>query len=306
MTDTAALKILETPTNTDLYAERKKYSFSQIEGKTPLPQQLKRGEISKEMRVQLWHYTSSVLINKYNGPIRHGLISELLYHDIMLSWHIHGRKEFHDSFSINGTINYLEDLIKNKEYFEIFDFLEFLLRVAKTQNDSDFNYRFKAKSVADIFARCQAAYHIIDEVIIVPKGSEQEIVTLETSFKLTRDHGFSAAYAQLTKACDHLTRGHYADSVREAIHSVVSVMRVLTNKSGFEDALKVLKNRFTIHGQMEEAIRKLYAYTNAKEGIRHELLRESSANLDEADAMFMLGSCAAFISYIITKNAQNA
>jgi hypothetical protein len=44
----------------------------------------------------------------------------------------------------------------------------------------------------------------------------------------------------------------------------------------------------------------LYAYTSDESGIRHALL-EASANVDETDALFMLGSSASFVSYLVGK-----
>jgi len=48
------------------------------------------------------------------------------------------------------------------------------------------------------------------------------------------------------------------------------------------------------------AMRRL-VYTNDEKGIRHALVDEGTAKVDEADALFMLGACAAFVSYLITK-----
>ena len=42
-------------------------------------------------------------------------------------------------------------------------------------------------------------------------------------------------------------------------------------------------------------------YTNDEKGIRHALLDDGTAKVDEADALFTLGACAAFVSYLINK-----
>lgn len=38
-----------------------------------------------------------------------------------------------------------------------------------------------------------------------------------------------------------------------------------------------------------------------EKGIRHPLLDNAKAEVDEADALFMIGACAAFVSYMINK-----
>jgi hypothetical protein len=55
----------------------------------------------------------------------------------------------------------------------------------------------------------------------------------------------------------------------------------------------------------EEGDTSLYAYTSDEKGIRHALLDDSTAKVDEADAMFMLGACAAFVSYLLNKARSN-
>jgi hypothetical protein len=44
--------------------------------------------------------------------------------------------------------------------------------------------------------------------------------------------------------------------------------------------------------------------TSDEKGIRHALLDEPVARVDETDALYLLGSCAAFVSYLINKARQ--
>ncbi|MDT4737073.1 hypothetical protein [Bradyrhizobium sp. WYCCWR 12699] len=65
-------------------------------------------------------------------------------------------------------------------------------------------------------------------------------------------------------------------------------------------ALKKLEHKISIHTAMKSGFSSLYGYTNDEGGIRHALL-EDAAKVDEADALFMLGACAAFVSYVLNK-----
>ena len=56
-----------------------------------------------------------------------------------------------------------------------------------------------------------------------------------------------------------------------------------------------------IHGAMKAAFSSLYGYASDEEGVRHALVLGSDAQVDETDAMFMLGACAAFVSYLVSK-----
>ncbi len=45
----------------------------------------------------------------------------------------------------------------------------------------------------------------------------------------------------------------------------------------------------------------IYGYTSHEKDIRHPLLDDGHAKVDEADPLLMIGACAAFVSYLIHK-----
>ena len=71
------------------------------------------------------------------------------------------------------------------------------------------------------------------------------------------------------------------------------------------DALAKLEQKISIHSAMKKGFNSLYGYTSDEKGIRHALLDDSTAKVDEADALFMFGACAAFVSYLINKARLN-
>ena len=48
---------------------------------------------------------------------------------------------------------------------------------------------------------------------------------------------------------------------------------------------------------------KLYGYTSDERGLRHPLLEREEANVGMDEAVFMLGACASFASYLWRKHA---
>jgi hypothetical protein len=52
---------------------------------------------------------------------------------------------------------------------------------------------------------------------------------------------------------------------------------------------------------MKSGFGSLYGYTSDSQGIRHALLDKDAPDVDEADALFMIGACAAFVSYLVNK-----
>jgi hypothetical protein len=74
-----------------------------------------------------------------------------------------------------------------------------------------------------------------------------------------------------------------------------------TPSSSLSESLRMLEKPLNVHRALKAGFNSLYGYTSDENGIRHRLLGKDTANVDEFDAIFMLGACAAFISYLIGK-----
>ena len=71
-------------------------------------------------------------------------------------------------------------------------------------------------------------------------------------------------------------------------------------------ALKSLERSGTLHPALKEAFTKLYGYTSDEQGIRHADLGQDSANVGMNEAVFMLGACASFSSYLWRKHVAGS
>jgi hypothetical protein len=90
-------------------------------------------------------------------------------------------------------------------------------------------------------------------------------------------------------------------SVQESIHAVESVSRTLDPSADLFKALARLEQKISIYAAMKKGFTSLYGYASDENGIRHALLEAGEAKVDEADALFMIGACAAFVSYLLNK-----
>lgn len=99
-----------------------------------------------------------------------------------------------------------------------------------------------------------------------------------------------------------LHEGKWAGSVRESIHAVESVACELApGKNTLGAALDAIKIK-DLHGGLKEAFEKLYGYASNEKGVRHALVfGGAEAKVDETDALFMLGACASFVSYLLAR-----
>jgi hypothetical protein len=63
-----------------------------------------------------------------------------------------------------------------------------------------------------------------------------------------------------------------------------------------------LEEAWRIHGGLKNGFNNLYGYTSDEKGLRHPSIDDPNAKVDEADAMFIIGACSAFVSYLINKS----
>src|SRR5262249_11553549 len=136
---------------------------------------------------------------------------------------------------------------------------------------------------------------------IVPVASDAERATLERAFADLAVAEFQGARSHLRNAATELTAGRFSDSIRESIHCVESVARVLEPTAELSKALARLEKSVKLHPALKRGFSSLYGYTSDEKGIRHPLLDDGTANVDETDALFMIGACASFASYLIQK-----
>ena len=115
---------------------------------------------------------------------------------------------------------------------------------------------------------------------------------------------FAGASQHLARALELLTDRKKPDprnSIKESISAVESAAKEITGKpkATLEDAIKVLEGHGDLHPCLKAGFSELYAYTSDQGGIRHAMLAES--NLTQADALFFLVTCSAFINYLKSK-----
>lgn len=189
------------------------------------------------------------------------------------------------------------------------DLLESTIRYLYKMGETD-KYRNTLYSIIDFFVtnlnnefkRLNFAYRIVDKEV-VEVSSEEEIVAIETALKDSRGnikfHIDEALHLYSIKPV-----GDYRNSIKESISAVEAFCREKTGEVSLGKALnKLEKNKIIIPKLLKNAFEKLYAYTNQPEnGIRHALMDdEGTYKPTEAEALFMLVSCCAFINYLNKK-----
>jgi hypothetical protein len=275
--------------------DRSKLSFGQAEGIDPLPAQLQLREVSGRLAARLWaviheSMQESIINRGYNTPY----ISKP-WDNILYNWHVYELDEMADAFTNEAEqqLYRVKSYITAPHYVTVFNFIEYVVR----HKDCPLGL---IKKLAWALESSQAAYRIIDQTVM-PIGTEEQGKAVETAFNDVRG-SYPAANTHLRMAGEYLTAGAFADSVRESIHAVESVARRLDPEaSTLGPALVALEKRGQVHPALRVGFSKLYAYTSDQDGVRHALLEGPQADVDEADALYMFGACASFVSYLIRK-----
>jgi len=280
----------------DSYEERRGLTFAQAEGLEPLPSQLRRDQISIGLRTKLWNDLLRLITYEDDGRGRNYRFSQpwrIIFRTIWVEYMHQMIDEWPnnpDTFIIR-----IKYIFEKGSYIALFGFIQALLRVEQCPIGLSILFDKSLKSES-------SAFRIINHDTLCPVGSSYEAEAIQSAIDATSKSNLKGAKTHLLEAASRATAGEFANSVRESIHAVECVARELAGqKSTLEQALAKLDSAGVIHGGMKKGFAALYGYASDEKGIRHALLDQGDAQVTEADALFMLGACASFVTYMITR-----
>lgn len=284
-------------TNDDPHAHRRGLTFGQAEGVEDLPRQLELREVSKELRAKLLLAVISSMVGDKvvtdYGPDRIGGA----WADVLVDLHVQYRHGYIDEYSWDweARLADISNTIKSRPYTDVFGTVQFILQHRKCPAGL-------AKSVGSVLVEARAAYRVVSGGLIVPISSEVEAEAIDHALKDLRLSKRDGARKHLEAAITAVTAGLWATSVRESIQAVEAVARTLEpSATTLAPALDKLSKAGHVHPALKAGLSKVYGYTSDEPGIRHPLLEDGDAKVDETDALFMIGACASFVSYMIGK-----
>lgn len=270
--------------------------FSQRTGLEPIPPQLKLGEISPELRRLLFYYIS-LEIGRESYATINSIVFRKEWKRVAMDLHVLFFGQSADKFDSSAYENKrrLNAFIQRANIGELFNLVEFLVRHSGCSDELK-------RELADAFVMARAAYRLFDNNEIAAIGTDEQAAAFERALANAEAKNAITARKQLIAAGVALRNSDWAGSVRESIHAVEAMARRLAPEaSSLGAALSVLEQRGHLHGGLKKAFGSLYGYSSDEEGVRHALVLGDEAQVDEADALFMLGACASFVSYLLTR-----
>lgn len=254
--------------------------FSERKGYKEVTNTIQIEEINTETRNLLWNifYVETL---------------EMFYNDVefMKIYWASYRKRTLDTMP-GSLIEEIKQIFIAGIWYEIYDFLEFILNFLNTPGLN--------QMVNNVLEKELVGYRFINNLITDIINS-QEIEMLEDALT---DEDFPNVKAHLQRALALLgdrKNPDYRNSIKESISAVESIAKEIAQKPKAElkEALKEIEKKGKLHGAMKNAFLSLYGYTSDANGIRHALMEEP--NLTADDAKFFLLTCTSFINYLKAK-----
>ncbi|WP_421950289.1 AbiJ-NTD4 domain-containing protein [Pelagibacterium sp.] len=275
------------------YETRKELSFKEAEGLAKVPPQLRRTEISPQLRSLVW----SVIFEHMTTTGRRGFIVTESWREVLLDKHIDRDHLMIDEFDGEHQTQSrkLKHEIQTGSFGDFYDLLQWLMR-----HDA-VSYTF-ADEIDSALKKARSAYRVVNRDTLLPLSTEYELAALKKAFSDTSG-SYVGSYSHLRRSADLIASGKWADSVRESIHAVEALAKLLEpSAKELGPALAKIQKAGGLHEALKKGFSALYGFTSDENGIRHSLLDKGEANVDEADALYMLGACAAFVSYLISRS----
>lgn len=201
-------------------------------------------------------------------------------------------------YSKYDTISELREKFFSWEWYDVYDFIEFLVKNSAPANSNEL-----IEALNYILKRELSGYRFIDNEL-TPISDENQIAEIKKALENSKNSGLKGVSIHLHSALEKLSdrkTPDYRNSIKESISSIESLAQIISgdNKAELGKALKLIRDKIGLHGALEQGFMKIYGYTSDRDGIRHALTQEH--NLDIEDAIYMLISCSAFVNYLIIK-----
>ena len=277
------------------------FKFSQRIGKTPIRQIIQIESIDDSLKIQLWNIIISNFLlsdeieywNRYINQLSNLIRATFFKEALDMPPRENHHKYFHTWF------------FNEAKWYEVYDFLEYLCELHLNCNElpnvsqyitnRDVNL---AELLNQVLEEELSGYRIVNNRVI-PISSDIDIESINHA--LINSDKYHPVNTHLKTAIEHLSNKKnpdYRNSIKESISAIEALCKIITNekKATLGEALKKIESKMTIHSALKEAFIKIYGYTSDADGIRHALL-EGDSPVTQAEAIFMLVACSAFVNY---------
>ncbi len=276
--------------------------FSQKKGLTAARNVIQKDDMDSVLRNKLWNVVNISVWDKYHSTgIRSytrssniGPLFYILWNDFL-------------GLGIDSIPHYFKEAVSsvrklyfNFQWFEVYDFIEFLAQNFPKFLDPD---RF-CTLCNSVLEEEKSAYRFL-RTQLIEITSDVELETIEAAIDTGTQ--FPGVEAHLRTAIRHLSdrkRPDFRNCIKESISAVESLCKAVSKdpNATLNKALAVLERKRKLHARLKTSFSALYEYSSDADGIRHGMLEEPKLSI--VDAKYMLVVCSAFINYVTGKLSE--
>lgn len=273
--------------------------FSQRIGKTPIKIGIQRESMDDDLRVALWNAFKIFYLDEVQNYYIDKSEFDTFFRAIWIIFYKRPVDTLDNWFE--KTYNEIRDWFFTCKWYEIYDFLEFIVVASSPVNNEVFKPYCNL-----ILERELSAYRFIGNDI-AEITDKNELEAIEEAILCSQKTKLSGVNAHLKSALAKLAdrkSPDYRNSIKESISAVESISKLISNdpKAELGKALKLIEEKIGLHQALKKGFSSIYGYTSDEGGIRHAMLEDRDCFFE--DAKYMLVSCSAFINYLIVKASK--
>jgi hypothetical protein len=248
------------------------------------------GTMNGPLRNSIWNFIAELIPKKSVLEQQHRHMIDLIARDVI--------RVPTQYVSYAYPLGWLLEQLPQLDWAQMYDLLEYVVDLVPTQRGISV---MQAANV--VLAREHSGYRFVDGQL-APITSAAEIAEIEQATERATAAGLAGVREQIAQAVrlfGQRPEPDYRNAVKEAISAVEGVVKLIngTRGGGLRDALDAVSAKIEMHQALKLGLDKLYGYTSDEDGIRHAILEE--ANVDEAEARFMVVTCSAFVNFLIVR-----
>lgn len=277
--------------------DRSSMTFEEAEGAAAPPSQLRTKELSQELRAVLWAVIYEMIPKVDAGSVTVRWEVGEPWDSLLRRHHVMRLHRPADEYNANYQVNidFLKSTIMQGNYVQVFGLMQWILREDETPAGL-------SAAVDKVLVFARAAYRVIGGDTIAPIATTEEAQTVTSAFSILQEAEFGGALKHLKTAASEATAGQWASSVRESVHAVEATARSLVpGARELGPALAALEKDQIIHPALKKGFSAIYGFSSNEQGIRHPLVDDPESKVGETEALFMLGACSSFVTYMINR-----
>jgi hypothetical protein len=244
------------------------------------------------LRNSIWNFVAGLIPARNWSTQQHNNAIDLIARDVL---RVPTQQVNH-----GYAIGWLLEQVQKLTWAEMYDLLEYAVGTLASRMVGTPTALIQANYVLE---RERSGYRFVGGQL-APITSPTEISEVESAAERATAAGLDGARQHIGAALNlfgQRPQPDYRNAIKEAISAVEAVVKGIngTRGGGLHEALGAVSAKIEMHTALKAGLEKLYGYTSDKDGIRQAILEE--ANVDEADARFMIVTCSAFVNFLLVK-----